>query len=147
MARFALKWKKRCPKTESHPKNQIQSRPYVHLESSGEEMSYQMQLCERCSNLKLDAILQGTYKKDDSFPVEEIGKLGPISTWDLEACDFCKLFEATIPSGEDGLYPRYFDLHTFDSHGDPSLIIQAPVPHRYSVKDYARVTHWTCCRQ
>jgi hypothetical protein len=96
--------KARSENREPPPKSQIQARRHAHLECSGEEMSHQMQLCERCSNLKLDAILQGTYKKDDSFPVEEIGKLGPISTWDLEACDFCKLFEATIPSGEDGLY-------------------------------------------
>src|SRR6202044_3352969 len=61
------------------------------------------------------------YKKDDSFQVEEIGKLGPISTGNPEACEFCRLFEAIVPPGEDDPYPRYFELHAFDSHGDPSI--------------------------
>jgi hypothetical protein len=120
MGRLALKWKKRSPRTESRPEILTQARGRAHLEPHGEEKTHTTQLCERCSNLKLDAILQGTYKKDNSYPVEQIGKLGPISTWNLEACNFCRLFEAVVPSGEDSPYPRYFELHAFDSHGDPS---------------------------
>jgi hypothetical protein len=124
MAKLALKWrprKKRGPKTESCPEILIQPGGHAHLEPNGEEKIHTTQLCERCSNLKLYAILQGMYKKDDSFQVEEIGKLGPISTWNPEACEFCRLFEAIVPPGEDDPYPRYFELHAFDSHGDPSI--------------------------
>jgi hypothetical protein len=124
MVKLASKWrsrKKRGPRTESRPEILIQPGGHAHLESNGEETTHMTQLCERCSNLKLDAILRGTYQKDDSFQVEEIGKLGPISTWNPEACEFCRLFEAIIPSGEDDPYPRYFKLHAFDSHGDPSI--------------------------
>ena len=121
MGRLALKWKKRGPRTESRPEILIQAGGHAHLERNGEGKTHTTQLCERCSKLKLDAMLQGIYKKDNSFQVEEIGKLGPISTWNLEACDVCKLFEAIIPSKEDGPYPRSFELHAFDSHGDPSI--------------------------
>jgi hypothetical protein len=124
MAKLALKSrprKKRGPKTESCPEILIQPGGHAHLEPNEEEKIHTTQLCERCSNLKLYAILQGMYKKDDSFQVEEIGKLGPISTWNPEACEFCRLFEAIVPPGEDDPYPRYFELHAFDSHGDPSI--------------------------
>jgi hypothetical protein len=123
MGRSALKWKpwkKRSPRTEDRPETLIHPGEHAHPKSDGVGKTYTTQLCERCSNLKLDAILQGTYEKDNSFPVEEIAKLGPVSTWNLEACKFCRLFEAIVPAGEDSPYPRYFELHAFDSHDSPS---------------------------